>query len=117
MYKPPIYKSILNAFRGIFLMMKSERNFQIEVFALMINLFMIVFLKLNQIDAVLILICCFAVLSAEILNTAIEKICDIIQPQYDVRIKFIKDISAGAVLILTILAVFVGLLVYPKYFF
>ena len=54
-------------------MLKSERNFQIEVFALLINLFLIVFLKLNTVDAAIILIVSFAVLSLEILNTAIEK--------------------------------------------
>lgn len=115
--KPTIQKSFGNAFRGIFLMLKSERNFQIEVFALIVNLFLIVFLELNQTDVAIILICCFVVLSAEILNTAIEKTCDIVQPEYDGRIKFIKDISAGAVLLLAILSVFVGLLVYPKYIF
>ena len=98
-------------------MLRTERNFQIEVFALIINLFLIVFLQLSQYDAAVILMSCFAVLSAEILNTAIEKICDIIQPEYDGRIKFIKDISAGAVLILAISSVFVGVLVYSKYFF
>ena len=51
-------------------MLKSERNFQIEVFALLINLFLIVFLKLNTVDAAIILIVSFAVLSLEILNTA-----------------------------------------------
>ncbi|RTZ50429.1 diacylglycerol kinase family protein [Chryseobacterium arthrosphaerae] len=35
-----------------------------------------------------------AVLSAEIFNTAIERICDLIQPDFDPRIGFIKDISA-----------------------
>lgn len=98
-------------------MLRTERNFQIEVFALIINLFLIVFLQLSQYDAAVILMSCFAVLSAEILNTAIEKICDIIQPEYDERIKFVKDISAGAVLILAISSVFVGVLVYSKYFF
>lgn len=117
MRKPPIHKSFGNAFRGIFGMMRSERNLQIHLFALIINLFMIVFFGLNKTDAALILMVCFAVMSTEILNTAIEKICDMIQPEYDDRIKFIKDISAGAVMLMAILAVSVGFLVYPKYIF
>lgn len=98
-------------------MLRSERNFQIEVLALILNLGLIVFLKLAPNDAAIILLTCFAVLSAEILNTAIEKVCDMVQPEYDERVKFIKDISAGAVLILAIAAVFVGILVYSKYIF
>ena len=103
--------------RGVIWMLKSERNFQIEVFALLINLFLIVFLKLNTVDAAIILIVSFAVLSLEILNTAIEKVCDIIQPEFDLRIKVIKDISAAAVVLMALASVVVGVLVYWKYLF
>ena len=117
MRKPPFYKSVGNAFRGVIWMLKSERNFQIEVFALLINLFLIVFLKLNTVDAAIILIVSFAVLTLEILNTAIEKVCDIIQPEFDFRIKVIKDISAAAVVLMALASVVVGVLVYWKYLF
>lgn len=117
MRKPPVHKSFFNAFRGIFLMIKSERNFQIETIAFLINLFLIFYLKLTTTDTTLILIVCFVVLAAEIFNTAIEKICDIIHPEFDRRIGFIKDISAGAVLLMTIVSIIVGVLIYWKYVF
>ena len=117
MRKPPIHKSFRNAFRGIFLMIKSERNFQIECIAFLINLFLIYYLRLSSIDTALILIVSFSVLSAEIFNTAIERICDIIQPEFDRRIGFIKDISAGAVILMAIVSVITGILVYWKYIF
>ncbi|KIC61163.1 diacylglycerol kinase family protein [Chryseobacterium taiwanense] len=117
MRKPPIHKSFLNAFRGVFLMIKSERNFQIELLAFFINLFLIFYLKLSSTDTILILIVSFGVLSSEIFNTAIEKLCDIVQPEFDLRIGFIKDISAGAVVLMTIVSVIVGILVYWKYIF
>ncbi|WP_415327770.1 diacylglycerol kinase family protein [Chryseobacterium sp. MMS23-Vi53] len=117
MRKPPIHKSFFNAFRGVFMMMKSERNFQLELLAFFINLFLIFYLKLSSIDTILILIVSFGVLSAEIFNTAIEKICDIIEPEFDKRIGFIKDIAAGAVILMAVLSVIVGILVYKKYLF
>ncbi|WP_326984145.1 diacylglycerol kinase family protein [Chryseobacterium sp. MYb264] len=117
MRKPPIHRSFLNAFRGVFLMMKSERNFQIELVAFFVNLFLIFYLKLSTTDTILILIVCFSVLVAEIFNTAIEKICDIIQPEFDKRIGFIKDIAAGAVILTAALSGVVGILVYWKYIF
>ncbi|MCS3532267.1 diacylglycerol kinase family protein [Chryseobacterium sp. JUb7] len=117
MRKPPIHKSFLNAFRGIFVMMKSERNFQLELFAFFINLFLIFYLKLSKLDTVFILMVSFGVLAAEIFNTAIEKICDIVQPEFDKRIRFIKDIAAGAVILMAILSVITGILVYWKYIF
>ena len=115
MRKPPIHISFLNAFRGVFVMLKNERNFQIELLAFFINLFLIFYLKLSTIDTIFILLVSSGVLIAEIFNTAIEKICDIVQPEFDQRIGFIKDISAGAVVLMTLLSVVVGILVYWKY--
>lgn len=98
-------------------MLKSERNFQLEVFALIINLFLIVYFKLNSTDVALILVVCFLVLIAETINTAIEKICDFVEPNFNKKIGLIKDIAAGAVILATLLSVIVGVLVYSKYFF
>ena len=56
------------------------------------------------------------VLGIEGLNTAIEKICDFIHPAYHERIGFIKDISAGAVMLVALSAIAVGLMIYiPKF--
>lgn len=115
MQKLPFHKSVFNALSGIIWILRNERNFQIEVFALLINLFLIVFLKLSLSDAALIFIVCFGVLILEIINTAIEKICDIIQPEFDKRIKIIKDISAGAVLLSVVCGIIIGIVIYPKY--
>lgn len=117
MQKPPLHKSFLYAFRGVLAMIKTERNFQIELLAFFINLFLIFYFKLNTTDAALILMASAAVLSAEIFNTAIEKICDIIQPDFDKRIGFIKDIAAGAVVLMAIASAIIGVLVYWKYVF
>ncbi|PIF46404.1 diacylglycerol kinase (ATP) [Chryseobacterium sp. 52] len=117
MRKPPVHKSFLNAFHGIFQMIKTERNFQIELVAFFINLFLIFYFKLSVSDTVLIIIASAGVLSAEIFNTAIERICDVIQPDFDKRIGFIKDIAAGAVLLMALGSVVVGILVYWKYIF
>ncbi|WP_312078661.1 diacylglycerol kinase family protein [Chryseobacterium sp.] len=117
MRKPSVTRSFQNALTGIWLMLKSERNFQLEIIALVINLFLIIYLKLSTVDTALILMVSFGVLSAEIFNTAIEKICDFIHPQFDKRIGFIKDISAAAVIVMAILSVLVGVSVYWKYLF
>ncbi|QDP86260.1 diacylglycerol kinase family protein [Chryseobacterium sp. SNU WT5] len=117
MRKPAIHDSFWNAIKGIIWILKSERNFQIEVFALLANLFLIVYLKVSAVDAAIILMMCSAVLSLEILNTCVEKLCDVIQPKFDARIKIIKDVAAGAVLLMAISSLFVGILIYSKYLF
>ena len=50
------------------------------------------------------------VVTAEILNTAIEKLCDFVQPNHDPRIKTIKDLAAAAVLFASLTALIVGLM-------
>ena len=55
------------------------------------------------------------VLSIEGLNTALEKLCDFVHPQFDARIGFIKDIAAGAVFFAALTAITIGLIIYlPK---
>ena len=117
MRKPAFHKSVLNSVNGILQMLRSERNFQLEILALLINIFLIVYLKLSPEHAAIIFLVCFAVLSAEMLNTAIEKICDFVHPDFSGRIGLIKDISAGAVLLLAFVSVIIGLLIYPQYIF
>ena len=55
------------------------------------------------------------VLAAEAVNSAIERLSDVIQPEKDERIRDVKDISAGAVLICAITAAIIGIIVFlPK---
>lgn len=57
----------------------------------------------------------FLVLICEAINTVIEKAMDRITETYDIKIKDIKDMSAGFVLLAAIYAVIVGSIVFiPK---
>lgn len=115
MRKPPFYKSLNYAFKGLVWMFRNERNFQLEVIALFINFFLIIFFKLHRIDAAVILLVCGFVLVAEVLNTGIEKLCDFVEPNHHSKIGIIKDISAGAVLLSTVFAVIIGGFIYFPY--
>lgn len=115
MRKPSLFKSFKNAFNGFWVILKNERNFQIEFCALLINIFLIFFFQLSNIETTIILLTCFSVLALEIINTAIEKICDFIHPEFDKRIGLIKDFAAAAVVLMAIASVVVGILIYWKY--
>lgn len=57
------------------------------------------------------------VMSVEGLNTAVEKLCDFVHPQFEPKIGFIKDIAAGAVCIAAFTAIIIGAIIYvPKIF-
>ena len=110
-------KSVQCALQGFWWVLRHERNFQIEIVFFAINLVLITTLQLTKTDALLILICSFLVLSAELLNTAIEKLCDFVHPNQHPTIGLVKDISAAFVLCLTLLSLVVGIWVYFPYFY
>lgn len=115
MRKPPFYKSLQYAVKGLFWMVLNERNFQLEIVGFLLNIILIFSLKLNHLDSIVILLVCSFVLVAEILNTAIEKLCDFSEPNFHSKIGVIKDISAGAVFLATIFAIIIGVFVYWPY--
>lgn len=64
-----------------------------------------------------ILFCFGLVVTAEALNTAIEKLGDMVSPAFHPRMKQIKDVAAGAVLFASLIAAIIGVIIfYPKIF-
>lgn len=105
------------AWNGIVVIIKTERNFQIHLFAALIVIAVGFVLHLSVLEwAVIVLVIGF-VLVAELVNSAIEKMLDYIKPEIHPSAKIIKDVAAGAVLITAIIAVIIGLLIFiPKLF-
>ena len=114
--KPSFFKSTTYAFNGVIKLLKNERNFNIQVVVTFILTIVGFYFNINTTEWVLQLLCCGLILALEALNTAIEKVCDFINPEHDKRIGDIKDISAGAVFIVSIFSLIIGLIIYHKYF-
>ena len=56
-----------------------------------------------------------SILYAEMMNSALEKLCDYNQPLFNLKIKIIKDVAAGAVLLISIISAIIGdLIFFPK---
>jgi len=72
---------------------------------------------LAALEWVAVLICCGLVLGLELLNTAGERLVDILSPDHDPRYGRVKDLLAGAVLVAAIFSVAVGVIIFwPKLF-
>ena len=106
-----ILKSIQNAFSGIGSLIKSENNSKIHLTATILVLVLAIFLNLPIIHWVFLIFATFIVWITEAINTSIEYMFDLIQPEIDPKVKIGKDISAGAVLLSSILSVIIGLLI------
>ena len=112
-------KKIINSFKyaleGIRTSFKSERNMKIHILAMTIVIALGIFFKLNKIEWCIITIAIVMVISAELFNTAIETVVDMVSPQKNPQAKLAKDIAAGAVLTLAIGAVIIGAIIFiPK---
>uniref|UniRef100_A0A7C3RWU9 Diacylglycerol kinase family protein n=1 Tax=Dictyoglomus thermophilum TaxID=14 RepID=A0A7C3RWU9_DICTH len=108
-------ESFTKAIDGLVFGIKYERNIKIQILITgILILFMLCFhFSLNDILVVLLWI--GVVISAEYMNTAIEKAMDFINNSYSPQIKIVKDLSASAVFILSLLAFISGILIFIKY--
>lgn len=100
-----------NAFDGIFIAFKIDSGVRIQFVLASITVLISLFLNLTTTEWLIIIVCIGGVLTAEMINTAIEKSLDYISDENSMMIKRIKDISAGAVLLVSMTSFIIMLLI------
>jgi diacylglycerol kinase (ATP) len=105
------FESANYAINGIFHAAKTQPHMRYHLYAAILILLLSFVLGISLSDFIVIAILVIIVLSAEMLNTAIEATVDIIFKEYDKRAKIIKDIAAGAVLITALGAAIIGYII------
>ncbi len=106
------FKGFIYALRGIVTALKSERNLRFHIFAaISVTIAGFVF-DISQIDWMMQTIAIGLVITAELMNTAIEYLTDLVSPEKNDIAGKVKDIAAGAVLISAIVALVLGLIIY-----
>ena len=120
-----IYMYILNfrklrlafkaAFRGLGLVIKEEQTFRIQAGVGALVVFFMFYFPLTALERTVLILAIVLVLSLELLNSQIERVLDFLQPNFDPRVRRIKDLSASAVLVAAIGSVLVGLLIFLPY--
>ncbi len=108
------FKSFSYAFKGLVFSLK-QRNMKVIFICAILTVLTALFLKINSNDWCILLICIGLVISLEMMNSAIEGIVDLIHPQQGEKAGRIKDISAGSVLVISIVALIIGGLIFGKY--
>lgn len=108
-------KSIGYAFKGAYLLLKTEASIQIQFTIAILVTIAGFYFDISIMEWIVQTLAIGLVMGLEGINTAVEKISDFIQPDYHQEIGFIKDISAGAVFFGALAAICVGLIIYlPK---
>jgi diacylglycerol kinase len=110
-----LIKSFAFALAGIKLCFRYEANFRIHAALTIVALLLSIVFKISAIEWIAICFCIAFVITMEMLNTAIEKLCDVVHKEIHPIIKKVKDIAAGAVLVSAIFSLITGCIIFlPK---
>ena len=104
------------AFRGISYVLKTSRNFKIQLIFAVTSLMIGFLVQISQSNYVILIATIMSVLILEILNTSIESIVDlVVKKEFSSLAKISKDTSAGAVLLASINSVIIAVYIFvPK---
>jgi len=104
--------SFKNAAIGIWTAIITQVNIRIHTLIGSFVLILGVYLRLS-LDRILdLLLIISLVITTELVNTAIESVCDAVTTDHHPVIKIAKDVSAGAVLMASIFAVLIGMIIF-----
>lgn len=107
-------KGFVFAWRGIAAGARG-RNFRVMLVVAVAVIISGYLLKISSLEWSLVMLATGLVLGLELINTAGEKLVDILSPDHDPRYGMVKDILAGAVLLAAAAAAVVGMLIFwPK---
>ena len=110
-----LIKSFFGAMNGLHATWREEFNFRIEILIGALVVCAGFYLSLSYVEWAIVVGCITVVLSAELVNTAIEDLCNKVEPNTDPVIGKIKDIMAGFVLVSCAGAALTGLLVFGSH--
>jgi len=108
-------KSLSYALEGIKTAVKAERNMRIHLVCSVIIIGCSYYFSITRLEWLFILVAIGGMLALELINTAIERLVDLVIDEYHPLAKQAKDVAAGAVLLYAILSVIVGIIIFYPY--
>lgn len=103
------------AINGLISAFRTEVNMLVHIIAAVLICITGFYFNLTSVEWVVIVLCIVLVISFELINTAIEELCNMVHPEQHPIIKKVKDIAAAAVLVAAIGSVVAALIIFlPK---
>lgn len=112
-----IWEAASFALRGVRDIFVREQNVRIQAVVGTLVVCVMLFLRIPALHMAVLITMIVFVIVLEMMNTALEILCDIVHPQFSEPIRSVKDIAAGAVLLASVGACIVGVLVLAPAFF
>lgn len=97
-----------SAFEGIWAGLRYDRSILVQVVLAVSSVAFFLMLRISVVEWLFVISAIFVVLITEFLNSAIEDVCDLLIDRYDLHVKEIKDIAAGAVLLAAFYAIIIA---------
>ena len=107
-----LWYSFKYASKGLKTVFKTERNFRIQILIAILVILFDIYRQLNYQDWLILLITIALVLSLEIMNSAVERLVDILAPRTHHFAKEIKDLLAAMVFLASFFAFIIGLILF-----
>lgn len=111
-----LINSFRNAVRGLRFVFRQEPNFRLQLAIAALVILLSVALQVERSDRVILFLLILAVLSLELVNSAMEWLTDIVKPRLHDQVARIKDMMAAAVLLASLGAAAVGIIIFWPYF-
>ncbi|AZA53838.1 MULTISPECIES: diacylglycerol kinase family protein [Chryseobacterium] len=108
-------KSLTYTFKGAFLLLKTEHSIMTQSFIGVVFVVLGFYFKITKVEWMFQILGFGLILTAESLNTAVEKLCDFVHPEYHKKIGFVKDIASGAMTFAVISVLILLTLIYYPY--
>jgi undecaprenol kinase len=110
-----IFKSFSYAVNGIRTAILSERNMRIHMIISIIVIGCSFFFSLSFVEWIVVVLTIGGMIALELVNSAIERVVDMITKEYHPLAEQAKDIAAGAVFVYAITAIIIGIVIFlPK---
>ena len=114
---PTFRRSFLFAVQGFRTALTQERNLKVMLAAGGLTIVGGLLVGLDALSWAIVLVCCGIIIAAELINTAIEKVVDLVSPEFHPLAGQAKDIAAAAVWVMALLVAIVGILVFVRALF
>lgn len=110
-----VMRSVRHSLRGFRVLMRNEYNLYIQLFFAVIAIIFGFLFEISMYEWAIQVSVIGLVIFSELVNTAIEKTMDLVQPEYDERVRDIKDLASASVMFMVLVSVITGLIIYlPK---
>ena len=102
--------SFKSAFKGVWYTIKSESHMRFHMVAGFYVLIFSLFYDFSATQTALLVFLIASVMFAEIINTCLEELCNLVADRYEPIVKIVKDMAAGAVLVLSIASAIIAII-------